>query len=601
MAAAAGKFDFKMSKFNSDHFSTSFAWFRTMRDEQKLVDVVLNVNGKDFHCHRAVLAACSPYFHAMFTGNLSESRQEKIVLQDDTAAGVKVEVAAMEEVMHYAYSGEVRVTSDNVLQLYVAADLFQIDFILQHCVRYMEGQLDSSNCFGIFSFADMFGAQALRGKSLKYICSRFGEVSREEDFFQLSPSQLCDILASNDLAISDEMAVWSAVISWIMHAPNSRKDSLVDALTCIRLPLLRDSDIDWISEYITMSQLEQDVDGPMTSMDKAVEFWKEGQSCAQQRVGEAEEMIVIFKARQRLEPGVATAGQTDIEAEELACLTRDGRVYSTTKPCVDSILPLGVVSAHEWSIYIFAFPEASYPSFHKYDCVQNEWTQLASPPSRHDYKNPYIAQVGDKIYLFFSSGQTENMHCFDMRLREWRVLSVVPRVVFTDTKLAVVDKYIYAVSCEFLFRYNSIGEEWTKLWSLADSGVSVEKIRGVVGVRNTVYCLSQNALYAYSTDRNQWRQLDTTGVPGVTTTTSVDSGPHLVSLQGHLHLLVAYKGVAIVGYRFSEVENKWELALHIPCTYYIGTQFHCITAKLFASRLGTGEMFKDPLHEIDGT
>jgi kelch-like protein 20 len=46
-----------------------------LRKHRELCDVVLIVGQRRIFGHRVVLSACSPYFHAMFTGELAESRQ----------------------------------------------------------------------------------------------------------------------------------------------------------------------------------------------------------------------------------------------------------------------------------------------------------------------------------------------------------------------------------------------------------------------------------------------------------------------------------------------------------------------------------------------
>ena len=56
----------------------------TVGDLQKagvLQDVVLEVEGRRFPCHRLVLSAASPYFRAMFTSDMAESRQKTVALQ----------------------------------------------------------------------------------------------------------------------------------------------------------------------------------------------------------------------------------------------------------------------------------------------------------------------------------------------------------------------------------------------------------------------------------------------------------------------------------------------------------------------------------------
>ena len=41
-----------------------------LRRSQHLCDIVIRVGGSEFHAHRVVLAATSPYFQAMFTSKL---------------------------------------------------------------------------------------------------------------------------------------------------------------------------------------------------------------------------------------------------------------------------------------------------------------------------------------------------------------------------------------------------------------------------------------------------------------------------------------------------------------------------------------------------
>lgn len=53
-----------------------------------------------------VLAAASPYFHAMFT-SFEESRQERIVLQG-------LDPYALQLLVDYVYTAEIHVTEDNV-------------------------------------------------------------------------------------------------------------------------------------------------------------------------------------------------------------------------------------------------------------------------------------------------------------------------------------------------------------------------------------------------------------------------------------------------------------------------------------------------------
>lgn len=71
-----------------------------------LCDVTLVAGATEVSAHKTVLASCSPYFYAMFTG-FTESRANKITLQglDGTALALLID---------YVYSAEVQVTEENV-------------------------------------------------------------------------------------------------------------------------------------------------------------------------------------------------------------------------------------------------------------------------------------------------------------------------------------------------------------------------------------------------------------------------------------------------------------------------------------------------------
>lgn len=71
-----------------------------LRCRQELCDVVLEVGSKRIPAHRVILAACSPYFHAMFTGELQESKQTEVEIKD-------IDEHAMEILVEFAYASNI--------------------------------------------------------------------------------------------------------------------------------------------------------------------------------------------------------------------------------------------------------------------------------------------------------------------------------------------------------------------------------------------------------------------------------------------------------------------------------------------------------------
>lgn len=71
-----------MAKQNFSNFAQYVSLFR----QNLLCDVILVADGIEISAHKMILAACSPYFCAMFTG-FEESRQERINIQGETPQG----------------------------------------------------------------------------------------------------------------------------------------------------------------------------------------------------------------------------------------------------------------------------------------------------------------------------------------------------------------------------------------------------------------------------------------------------------------------------------------------------------------------------------
>lgn len=92
---------------NSEHFGWAFQSLNTMRQQAMLTDVIVTAGNRKIKAHRVVLASASPYFYAMFTGDLSESRQEIIVLKE-------IDPKALELLIEYCYKAEVQVNEENV-------------------------------------------------------------------------------------------------------------------------------------------------------------------------------------------------------------------------------------------------------------------------------------------------------------------------------------------------------------------------------------------------------------------------------------------------------------------------------------------------------
>lgn len=99
---------FRMVPFESPpHANSLLNGLNSLRARGQLLDVTLIAGGREFRAHRAVLAACSDYFRAMFTDAMRESRQPEICLNGVSAQGLR-------HLLEYAYTSRLVLSLANI-------------------------------------------------------------------------------------------------------------------------------------------------------------------------------------------------------------------------------------------------------------------------------------------------------------------------------------------------------------------------------------------------------------------------------------------------------------------------------------------------------
>lgn len=204
---------------------------KQLLDAQQLCDVTLLVEGKKFMCHRVLLAAVSPYFRAMFTSPLVESRLTEIRLEEETPS-------VMETVIQFVYTGEAGLSLETAEDLFVAANRLQIMPLQNLCSRFLFEHLAVDNCLGMYSLARSHHDQLLLRASLRLVAQHFPRVARQRDFLLLDPGTLESLLESDRLGVESETEVYDAARRWAEHRPAERYIHMPALLRHLRPGLL---------------------------------------------------------------------------------------------------------------------------------------------------------------------------------------------------------------------------------------------------------------------------------------------------------------------------------------------------------------------------
>lgn len=203
----------------------------TLRKTNELCDVMICVGTKELKCHKVVLSACCPYFRAMFTREMAESRKNEVTIKD-------VDEKAMEQLIDFAYTAVIKIDENNVQTILPAACLLQLKEIQDACCEFLKKQLDPTNCLGIKSFADTHACTELLQIADLFTLHNFQDVKDSEEFLLLPLDQLCEIIASDELNVVSEEEVFLSVMKWVRFNISERKSSLKQILKHVRLPLL---------------------------------------------------------------------------------------------------------------------------------------------------------------------------------------------------------------------------------------------------------------------------------------------------------------------------------------------------------------------------
>jgi len=187
-----------------------------------------------FRAHRVILAATFPYFHAMFTHNMLESKRDVITI----GACSGVESGALEALLNFSYTGKLVIEGSNVRSLMFSASFLQSFRVTDACAEFLMARLSPDNVLETEMFADSLGCTLLVNACHKYIKKFFVQVVESEEYLHLSLEKLISLVSEDELDVTSEEAVFNAVLAWVKSDPEMRAESLPRLLACVRMPLL---------------------------------------------------------------------------------------------------------------------------------------------------------------------------------------------------------------------------------------------------------------------------------------------------------------------------------------------------------------------------
>ncbi|XP_068231439.1 kelch-like protein diablo isoform X2 [Palaemon carinicauda] len=200
-------------------------------ERQLFTDIVIKTQDEVIHAHKIVLAAASPYFHAMLSGGLMEGLTQTLVLEDIPGDLIRA-------ILTYIYTGTAPLTENNVQEVLTLSDYFQIHALRKLCCYYLANNLTVENCLGVYELAKLHNCFDLSSSSLYVATSQCSEIISHPTFLSVHPETVLKLLEQSYLSIDSEDELLKAVIEWVSNSPSSRAEWLCKLLEKIKMDLV---------------------------------------------------------------------------------------------------------------------------------------------------------------------------------------------------------------------------------------------------------------------------------------------------------------------------------------------------------------------------
>ncbi|KAK3434271.1 hypothetical protein EUGRSUZ_D01781 [Eucalyptus grandis] len=171
---------------------------------------------KSLHISSPILAAKSPFFYKLFSNGMRESEQRHVTLTINASE----EVAFM-DLLNYMYSNTLSASTPTaLLDVLITADKFEVASCMRYCSRLLRNL--PMTCESALLYLDLPSSvlmaeavQPLTDAAKQFLASRYKDITKfPDEVLNLPLAGVEAVLASDDLQVASEDAVYDFVLKW---------------------------------------------------------------------------------------------------------------------------------------------------------------------------------------------------------------------------------------------------------------------------------------------------------------------------------------------------------------------------------------------------
>ena len=170
-------------------YSTYIQNMRDMVDNEQFSDVVFLIDGDRIHAHKSILAARCEHFEAMFRSGMRESIENEILIENFSKPAFLL-------LMEYLYTDSAMIDIEYSVELYVIADLYQLERLGDMCTTVVKRNLSCENGPAILQIAEDARCDILKDICMEFMVTNFEKISKSDSIQALSHNLLLEILKS---------------------------------------------------------------------------------------------------------------------------------------------------------------------------------------------------------------------------------------------------------------------------------------------------------------------------------------------------------------------------------------------------------------------
>ena len=148
-----------------------------MKETDHLSDVTLTCQGKEYKCHKVILASVSDVFQTMFkSGKFIESREKCVIAEK------KASLDVFERFLRFIYNGTIQDLEKYAFELYQIADRYQVLSLREICSRFLQSCLNVENVLDALLMGYCSSDQNLEHGAMEMIVKHRGTFKESKDF-----------------------------------------------------------------------------------------------------------------------------------------------------------------------------------------------------------------------------------------------------------------------------------------------------------------------------------------------------------------------------------------------------------------------------------